>query len=88
MLPHQGQQVILDAPASDIIKDLIGGTVSAVRLGEQLLHIVRIQIGHAPRPDQTILFQLLHALHRLRQRHGTAPVEQIEIQMIRLHPHQ
>lgn len=44
MLPHQGQQVILDAPASDIIKDLIGGTVSAVRLGEQLLHIVRIQI--------------------------------------------
>lgn len=77
MLLHQGQQIVLDAPAAHIIKDLLGGTVRAVRLSEQLLHIGRVQIGNAPFPDAAFRFQLFHAFDGLPQGDAAAPVQQI-----------
>ena len=59
--PAPGQQIRLDAPPGEIVEDLIGGDSIAARKHNQLLHVVHIEIAHAPGSDQSRAHQRLEA---------------------------
>ena len=73
-LAEPGQQVVLRAAAGEVVEDLVGRTARPTG-GDQLLHVVGIQVADAPVPDLARGTQTLHRLHRLAERHRAAPVE-------------
>ena len=88
VLLHPGAQAVLRPPAAQVVEDLVHcAAVAAVAL-EQLLHILQVQVGHAPAGDPALADQLLHAVHRLLQGHAPPPVEQVQVQAVHPHPAQ
>ncbi|MNC29795.1 hypothetical protein D3C75_780590 [compost metagenome] len=66
-----------------MVEDLVHSTAVPAGNSQQLLHILRIQVGYAPTGDFTGGYQLFHPRNRLFQRNFSPPVQEIQIQMIR-----
>ncbi len=80
------EQLPFDAAAAEVIEHLVGRAVLALRHARQLVHVVDVEVAHAPGVDLAVLLQGLEGLHRLGQRIGAAPMQEIEIEPIRLEP--
>ncbi|MNE29509.1 hypothetical protein D3C80_1229920 [compost metagenome] len=65
-----------------MIEHLIHCTVLPAGNLEQLLHILRIQVGHAPALNFTCSYQCLHAFNGFFQGDIAPPVQQIQVQMV------
>ena len=81
-----GQQVELDAAAAERVPHLVGAAGRAAGHGHQLLHVVQVEVAHAPVADPAQLLQPLEAFHRLPQRHVAAPVQQVQVDVVQLQP--
>jgi len=49
----------------------------------RLRHIVDVEIAHAQRPYLAFVDQPLHRGHRLRQRMTGAPMQEVDIEIVR-----
>ena len=73
-LLQKRQEVILHAAAAQMVQHLIGGAGPAAGHRQQLLHVLRVQIADAPRPNQPLPLQFLHTFHRFGKGHAAPPV--------------
>ena len=83
-LAQSGEQVPFDAAAAQMIEHLVGNAVGAVGNAAQLGHVLGVEIGHAPVAELAIGLELLEGGDRLGQRMRAAPVQQVEIDAVRL----
>ena len=83
--PQQGDEVELGAAFGDIVEDLVGGAGVAA-LAQQLLHVAGVEIADTPAPDLPGAHQGFHPLDGLRERDRAAPVQQVEVQVVRAQP--
>ncbi len=77
------QQVELDAARLEVVQHLVG---EAAR--RQRLHLVHVEIRHAPAPDLARLAQPLERLRRLLDRRAARPVQQIQVDALDPEPPQ
>ena len=67
---------------SQVVKDLIGGAVRRAFEREQFFHVSDVEIAYAPTANFSALYELLESFHGVVQRNFSAPMEQIEIEVI------
>src|SRR6185369_3782224 len=79
-------EVGLDAPPREIVEHLVGGDGVAAGKRGKLLHVVNVEIAHAPRLDQAVAQKGLKSSQRLSQRVSPAPVQEIEIEAVGVEP--
>src|SRR5262249_34528607 len=72
-------QLALDAPAHEIVEDLVGGGGRAAGQRPQLLHVGGIEIADAVVADLAGLLEGNEALDPFRPPRATPPVRQIEM---------
>src|ERR1700730_8046770 len=48
------QQIVLNAAAADVVKDLIGRAAVAVWNMEEAFHVADVEVGHAPRRSMSL----------------------------------
>ena len=68
-----------------MVEHLVHLAVPALRDRPELLHIIDVEVGDAPGPDQALGAQLLEAAHRLLQRVVAPPVVEIEVEVLLPH---
>jgi hypothetical protein len=84
----QGQQIEIDAALADGILHLIDQRLIAVGQRQPLGHVLHVEIGDAEGADLARLHQIVEPGHRLGEWDRAAPMQQIEIDAIGLHPFQ
>ena len=70
----------------EVIEHLVRRAVVAVRHAGEFLHVARVEVADAPLPDLAAFLQALECFHRLGQRNGAAPMQQVKIEPIGLEP--
>jgi len=68
----------------DVIQNLVRRARLAAGRGHEFFHVVGIEVAHAPVADLAGFAQRLEGRDRLRERHRAAPVQQIQIEPIRV----
>ena len=79
-------QVELDTARIRMVQHLVGGAGASSRQLRQPLHLGGIEIRHAPITDFPRVAQLAERLHRVGQRMGAGPVQQIQVDAVDAHP--
>ena len=80
------QEVELDSPAREVVEDLIGRHRVAARQGDELDQVGRVEVADAPVADQPGALQLAERPDVVRQRHRAAPVQEVEVEVVRVQP--
>src|SRR5262249_13727463 len=74
------------AAPREIIEHLIAGDRIAARKRDEFLHVLDVEIAHAPGADEAVALQLLKGGERVLQRIASAPMQEIEIDAVDLEP--
>ncbi|MCY1507879.1 hypothetical protein D9M68_421680 [compost metagenome] len=77
-----GQKVEFDAAAREVVEHLVDRDVLSVRHRKQFLHVVDVEIRHAPGADLAGLFQRLEGGDGFGEWIAAAPVQEIEVDMV------
>ena len=78
-LPLPRHQVILDAPAAEVVEDLVDAAPVSIRHAPEVLHVLHVKVGNAPAADLPLFLQLFHAGDGLAEVGIAPPVQQVEI---------
>jgi len=84
--PALGQQLPLDAALAQVVEHLVGGAGGSSRKRQQLVHVARIEIAHAPAPHLAVALQPLEGIDGVGDRDGARPVQEVEIEPVRPEP--
>ena len=66
-----------------IVEHLVRRASVSSRNGEELLHVVHIEVGNAPGANLALRDQLLESFNRVPKRISASPVQQIEVDCVR-----
>ena len=69
-----------------MVKHLICRTCRPVRNCQQLIHVVRVEVGNTPAADLARLLQGPESLDRIRQRMAAAPVQKVQVDPVGFQP--
>src|SRR5437588_12705299 len=78
------EQVTFDSAIFHIVEHLIGDNLSATWQCERLFHVVEVEIAHSVVPDLASLLERMKCFQSLSQRNRSAPVQQINVEIIGL----
>ena len=77
---------VLDRAFLQMIEHLVAGDLALARDRQQFVEIVGVEIADAPGADFSGSDQFVERRHRLLERIGAAPVQQIAIELVGLQP--
>ncbi len=80
------QLVRLDGLLPEMVEQLIAGDRLAVEDGARFFEVVDVEIAHPERADLPVGDELLERGHRLAQRYAAAPVQHVEVEVVRTEP--
>jgi hypothetical protein len=80
---HPRDQLEFRAAPRDVVEHLVGRAVLSTGHLEQFLHVLDVEVAHAPVADLPRAPKLLEAGDRFLQRHGPAPVQEVKVEPVR-----
>ncbi len=83
VLGEPGEQVVVHPARRHVVEVLVRLAFVAIRDGEQVLHVAKVEIRDAPMADESLAPKIVHALRHEGKIGRRAPVQQIQVDLSR-----